>query len=337
MTPASLDRLLAVLIVALAITGLGTLRSGAPDGASLFTVHGILAVGLAVAGAVKVKRSLPKAIGARNWGRVALGLGVSFATAAALVGGFAWVASGQLLTIGSWTVLTIHAWIGLALLPVVAIHLLPRRWRLLVPRAVRGGGGDRRRPFSRRQVLAGGAFAAMAIALYGAVEVVDRLMGGTRRFTGSRWLPAGGVPPPTTFYGEGAPPIDPVAWRLRVHGRVAPETAFSLADLTALGEQDMRATLDCTSGWAMETTWRGVPLSKVLAAAGAQSRTRSIAVRSATGYATALNPSDIDRAFLATGVSGKTLPVANGAPCRLVVPDHRGLDWIKWVTEIQVV
>ena len=27
---------------------------------------------------------------------------------------------------------------------------------------------------------------------------------GVRRFTGSRWLPDGGIPPPTTFFGEGA-------------------------------------------------------------------------------------------------------------------------------------
>jgi DMSO/TMAO reductase YedYZ molybdopterin-dependent catalytic subunit len=268
---------------------------------------------------------------------VALGLCVSLATVAALVGGFAWVLSGRLLSIGSWTVLTIHAWIGLALVPIVAIHLLPRRWRLLVPRQVAGGGGDRRRPLSRRHVLAAGAFGAMAITLYGAAEVVDRLMGGTRRFTGSRWLPAGGVPPPTTFYGEGVPPIDPVSWRLRVKGRVARSVTLSLAELAALGQHDARAILDCTSGWAMDTTWRGVPLVKVLSAAGATTGARLIAVRSVTGYATPLDPADVDRAFLATGVSGAPLPVANGAPCRLVVPDHRGLDWIKWVTEIEVV
>jgi DMSO/TMAO reductase YedYZ molybdopterin-dependent catalytic subunit len=31
-----------------------------------------------------------------------------------------------------------------------------------------------------------------------------------------------------------------------------------------------------------------------------------------------------------------SLPAANGAPCRLVVPGRRGLDWVKWVSEIQV-
>jgi DMSO/TMAO reductase YedYZ molybdopterin-dependent catalytic subunit len=31
--------------------------------------------------------------------------------------------------------------------------------------------------------------------------------------------------------------------------------------------------------------------------------------------------------LLATGVAGTDLPAGNGAPCRLVVPNRRGLDW----------
>ena len=45
---------------------------------------------------------------------------------------------------------------------------------------------------------------------------------------------------------------------------------------------------------------------------------------------------DARGAFLATGVGGIDLPAGNGAPCRLVMPDRRGLDWVKWVSEIRV-
>ncbi len=45
---------------------------------------------------------------------------------------------------------------------------------------------------------------------------------------------------------------------------------------------------------------------------------------------------DARHAFLATGVGGVDLPPGNGAPCRLVMPDRRGLDWVKWVSEIRV-
>jgi hypothetical protein len=336
MSTAMLDRLLAVLVIALAVTGVVTLRVGSPDGGWLFALHGILAGALAVTATMKVARSLPKAIGAQRWGRVAMGMVVSIATAAALVGGFAWVSSGRLLSIGSWTVLTIHAWIGLLLVPIVAIHLLPRRWRLLVPRPARAPATDRSHP-SRRQVLVGGVLGVTAVSIYAAAGVADTVMGGVRRFTGSRWLPSGGVPPPTTFYGEAPPALDVTAWRLRVTGRVERSVALSLADLRALGERDLAATLDCTSGWAMETTWRGVSVADVLDIARVQRPIRSVVIRSMSGYATALSATDASRAVLATTVAGEPLPVANGAPCRLVAPDHRGLDWIKWVTEIEVV
>lgn len=334
MTAAAVDRLLAVLVVALAATGLVSLRMGAPTDAWLFGLHGLLGAALGVTVAWKVAHALPKAVAARRWRRVVLGSILTLGTIAALVGGFAWVAGGRLLTIGAWTVLTIHAWFGLVLIPLAIVHLAPRRWRLLVPRhrpvAARRAGPV----LSRRRVLVAGTIGAVSIALFGASQVADRVTGGVRRFTGSRWLPVGGVPPPTTFFGEGAPELDPLAWRLRVRG-TGRDTRLSLPELTALGAVDRGAVLDCTSGWAIETTWRGVPLTTVLATTGGGTD-RRVVVRSATGWSTALGPEELDRALLAVGVAGVPLPVANGAPCRLVVPDHRGLDWVKWVVEVEV-
>ena len=97
----------------------------------------------------------------------------------------------------------------------------------------------------------------------------------------------------------------------------------------------MPAILDCTSGWALETAWRGTPVARLLDDAGAAPGT-TIEVRSATGWSTSLSLAEARRALLATHVAGLPLAVGNGAPVRLVVPDHRGLDWVKWVSEIRV-
>jgi hypothetical protein len=343
MTTAAIDRLLAVLVVALAVTGLVSLRMGHPGDAWLFLAHGLLAGALAVMTAWKLRRSVPGAVRARRWGRLGLALIVTLATVAALVGGFSWVASGRLLSVGSWTVLTLHAWIGLALVPLVVLHLVPRRWRLLVPRGARQRGrpADRRtvapQRLSRRQLLAGGAVSLAAVGTFGAAELGDRLLGGERRFTGSRWLPSGGIPPPTTFFGEGTPAIAPAAWRLRVRGRVANPLQLTGAELAGLGQVDLTAVLDCTSGWAMETGWSGTPLAAVVTAAQPQPGARAVIVRSITGWATQLPLAEAEGAILAVGVAGDPLPAANGAPCRLVVPDRRGLDWVKWVADLEVV
>ena len=166
MRAATLDRLLAILVVAMVATELVSLRFGSPSGWWLFVVHGMIAGVLAVAVAMKLHSSIPRAVDGRRWGRLGLALIVSVIVIGALVGGYAWVVSGRLLALGSWTVLTLHAWLGLAVVPVVAVHVLPHRWRLLRP-------PTNRRPrapavaFGRRSLLVGGALAAAGVGLFG--------------------------------------------------------------------------------------------------------------------------------------------------------------------------
>jgi DMSO/TMAO reductase YedYZ molybdopterin-dependent catalytic subunit len=330
MSSAALDRLLAGLIAAQVVTGLLSLRAGVPATAPLFWLHGLLGGALLVAAVEKLRRSVGPALRRRRWGRLALGALLTLLVAAALTGGFAWVAAGRILSIGPWTILTLHVWAGLAVIPIVALHLLPRRWRLLRPRPT----GPAR--ISRRTALGIGAVTVLGAAAWATANLLDRVQGGVRRFTGSRWLPDGGIPPPTTFYGEPTPPLDAAAWRLRVGGRVTTPLTLDLAQLAALGEAEREAVLDCTSGWVMRTRWRGTPLRAVLDAAGAGPAATRVSVRSVTGWMVRLSPEELDEAMLATHVAGEPLPAANGSPVRLVAPGRRGLDWIKWVESIDV-
>lgn len=335
MSSASLDRFLAVLVVLLATTGLVSLRTGDPGGAWLFVAHGVLAGLLVVAIVLKVRQSVPRAVAGRRWWRLALGLLITMGAAAALAAGYLWVAFGEIVWIDvaglmRWTLLTAHAWIGLVLLPLVAVHLLPRRWRLLRP-ATGSINRQRSRLLTRRSVIVGGGLLVAAVAIRGAVDAVELVRGGQRRFTGSRWLPAGGIPPQTTFFGEPAPSIDAARWRLRVGDR-----SFPLDELRSLGETSRTEVLDCTSGWALETDWQGVPLAAVLEAVGVPGD-GDVVVRSATGWSTVVPRAEAADCLLAWGCGGADLPAGNGAPLRLVAPGRRGLDWVKWVAEIEPV
>jgi len=179
----------------------------------------------------------------------------------------------------------------------------------------------------------------MAVAGFGlwiGTTTLERLAGGSRRFTGSRWLPARSMPIATTFLGEPTPDVDEASWTVSVEGAVERPIVFDLATLRALGDAELRAVLDCTSGWALETMWRGVPLATVLEAVGVHATARQVEVRSVTGWATSLGLADARQAVLAWSVAGGPLPVANGAPLRLVVPNRRGLDWVKWVGTIKI-
>jgi DMSO/TMAO reductase YedYZ molybdopterin-dependent catalytic subunit len=332
MSAAALDRLLALLVAAQLATGLLSLRAGSPPTAPLFVAHGLLGGALLVAVAWKLRRSLGPAIRGRRWGRLALGTLLAALTLAALGGGIAWVASGRILEVGPWTVLTLHALAALALVPVAILHLLPRRWRLVRAPASRGG-----RLLSRRTALATLGIGALGALAWAATNLSDALAGGMRRFTGSRWLPDGGIPPPTTFFGEGAEPIDPTAWRLRVHGAVERPVELSLEDLTALGaDEEAGAVLDCTGGWALRTTWRGARMGRVLDVASPTPGARLVTIRSVTGWYARMPLDEARSSLLATSVAGQPLPHGNGAPCRLVAPDRRGLEWVKWVTDVEV-
>lgn len=332
MTTAALDRLLATLVAAQLATGLLTLRAGTPSSGALFVLHGLLGGTLLAATILKLRRSVPPAWRARRWGRLGLGLLLALLVSAALVGGFAWVAGGRILTIGPWTILTLHVWAALAVVPVVLLHLLPRRWRLVRPPRRRDGAPL----LSRRTVLGIGMLAVAGGVAWLAASALDAAQGGARRFTGSRSLPDGGVPPVTTFFGERTPVMDPATWRLRVVGRVARPLELDLAAVRALGESEMDPVLDCTSGWALRTSWRGVPMRALLAAAAPTNAATHVVVRSVTGWSTDLSLHEADGTLLALAVAGAPLPSDNGAPARLVVPTRRGVDWVKWVGEIRV-
>jgi DMSO/TMAO reductase YedYZ molybdopterin-dependent catalytic subunit len=334
MSGATVDRLLAVVLVALVATGLLTLRAGTPPSGWLFVLHGLLGGALLAMLVIKLAGSLPRATAGRRWRRLSLAVPLSLLALASVLGGFAWAAAGGFVMVGPVSLLTLHVLLGFAVLPLLLVHLWPRRWQLLRPG--RATPVVLHRLISRRSLLTAGALALVSGATWSTVQLIDGLRAGRRRFTGSRWLPSGGVPPPTTFFGEPVPSIDPAAWRLTVSGRVERPMTYGLADLAAVGEADLAAVLDCTGGWAMETSWSGVPLSRLLEMAGPTPEAGRVEIRSVTGWGALLPLDEARRAFLATGVAGGPLPRANGAPCRLVAPDRRGLDWVKWVDRIEV-
>src|SRR5262249_57599012 len=116
-------------------------------------------------------------------------------------------------------------------------------------------------------VLGAGGLAVGAAGLYGAAEAaISGLMtpGARRRFPGS-YETASFRPeamPSTSWLLDAVPAVDPDRWRLTIKdGRGDRE--LTLAELTAFGTQ-VRATLDCTSGWYSHQDWTGVPLGALL-------------------------------------------------------------------------
>jgi hypothetical protein len=205
-----------------------------------------------------------------------------------------------LATLGPVTVLAVHIAIALALVPLVLLHVCARPQR---PRR----GDLTRAGFLRLAGLALGALAVKA-AFEGSVAA-------SRAPTGS--LPRA-FPVPTSWLDDSTP------------AHVAPPFASALARLP---RREVSATLDCTSGWYATNRWSGVSVRDLLTPLPAG--TRSVLVRSATGYSRRFDVADLDALLLATHVDGAPLAPEHGAPARLVVPGRRGFWWVKWVTSIE--
>ena len=143
-------------------------------------------------------------------------------------------------------------------------------------------------------------------------------------------------------------------WTVSVEGLVNKPKTFDLDELLRFPQEDRVYRLRCVEGWSMVIPWVGFPLASLLAKVEPTSQAKYVAFQTLydpkrlpnqnTGvlewpYVEGLR---LDEAMhpltlLATGLYGETLPPADGAPIRLVVPWKYGFKSIKSIVKISLV
>jgi molybdopterin-dependent oxidoreductase-like protein protein len=312
---------LLVLLAAALLTGALTYGIGTSWVRWMVVLHGVAGLALVLLApwkSVIARRGLRR----RRQGSV-ISVVLAVLVAVAVVFGILH-ATGIAVDLGPVTAMQVHVGAALVSMPLAVWHVVGTRVR------------PRRTDLTRRNVLRAGALLGGAGLAYGAAEGLVRLTslpGAERRFTGS--FEQGSHDPPampiTQWLNDAVPHIDPASWRLTV-ATPEGERAWTYQELASFRDR-VRATIDCTGGWYAEQDWEGVWLSRLVPDLG---QSRSVSVRSVTGYPRRFPASDVARLLVATRAGGRPLDPGHGFPVRIVAPGRRGFWWVKWVDRVEL-
>jgi sulfoxide reductase catalytic subunit YedY len=144
-------------------------------------------------------------------------------------------------------------------------------------------------------------------------------------------------------------------WTIEVGGLAHKPKTFDLDELLKLAPAEERVyRMRCVEAWSMVIPWAGFSLSTLLNAVEPQSSAKYVAFQTLNDPTKFPNqrPGVLDWPYveglrmdeamhpltlLASGVYGRELPAANGAPLRLVVPWKYGFKGIKSIVKITLV
>jgi Oxidoreductase molybdopterin binding domain len=321
---------LLVLLAAELASGVGGLMAGAESLRPILWIHGVVAYAILALlwwkGAV-VLGSISRRPLAR-FPRASF-LALTGLLVATLATGLYWVFGGRVVLF-EYSLITIHAVLAVAILVLLAWHVAWMRFIFGVRRAL-----------DRRAILRLGAGGVAGFALWQSAGLASGalgLPGAQRRFTGSYALPSfTGDFPTVSWLFDDPTPVDPQSWRLTVDGAVEKPLVLTYEQLAQLATASRQVTIDCTGGWYSQQEWQGVPVGRLLNLAQPKPTALSVVFEAVSGYYRRYSLAEAPGLLLATHVGGEPLTHGHGFPARLVAPEHRGYDWVKWVTRIRVV
>lgn len=329
MSPRLTDWSLALVVVLVFVTGLISLISGSPQQWLIFVLHGIAGLWLILLVWEKLRRVWPRVVRPRYWERRTLYGLLALSFVVLVLGTGVWWVGGGSLDVAGFNLLNWHILLGFLLTAAVLTHLLARARRL-----------RKRDLLGRRRLIHFSSLLLGGVALWPLQQFADRtlnLPGTDERFTGSRESNsyAGNIFPTSSWVADQPRPLDLHTWHLSLGGALTMSRTFSYDELVAAGDE-LEATLDCTGGFYSTQRWRGIRIGRLLDQVVLLPGACFVSFVSVTGYRWSLPLEEARRALLATHIDDEPLSDEHGFPLRLVAPNRRGFEWVKWITHIEV-
>jgi DMSO/TMAO reductase YedYZ molybdopterin-dependent catalytic subunit len=165
----------------------------------------------------------------------------------------------------------------------------------------------------------------------------------TRGFTGRRPTKeaAQRLPPGQSQTGDfpvlssgPTPHVETAIWTFTIRHGSRPLARWSWSEFEALAQTTWRGDIHCVTKWSkLDTTWQGVTIDDLFAAAGITPPTQYLLAESFDGYDTNVPVADLvgGRAMIATLFAGEPLAAEHGGPARLLVPHLYFWKSAKWV------
>ena len=166
----------------------------------------------------------------------------------------------------------------------------------------------------------------------------------TRGFTGRRVDPelAARLPPGQhvtqdfpVLSATPTPQVDLGDWKFTLKRGARPIASWTWLEFNQLPRTLWKGDIHCVTSWSkFDTTWEGVSIDDVLAAAGVGELTAFVLAESYGGYST--NVPDLlgGKAMVATMYGGRPLSAQHGGPARLLGPHLYFWKSAKWVRAV---
>lgn len=113
---------------------------------------------------------------------------------------------------------------------------------------------------------------------------------------------------------------------------------LSYADVLRQPSLTLPVSLVCTDRRRIDTTaYTGVPLSALFDLVEVDASAAWVTLHAYDGYSTILPLDDVRKsAVLAYAINGQSLTHEQGAPARVIMPEHYGYKMPKWVTRLEI-
>ena len=129
--------------------------------------------------------------------------------------------------------------------------------------------------------------------------------------------------------------VDTRTWTFTLDNGAQPIKSWTWDEFALLPRTTWRGDIHCVTKWSkFDTTWEGVTLDNLFAAAGVTPPTPWMLARSYDGYDTNVPVADLigGKAMIATRYAGAAIAAEHGGPARLLVPHLYFWKSAKWLT-----